>query len=164
MGAAVGFLSLLVVAGCGDGGDESTTVTKAEFTKQANSICAKGRSQIRAAGAEMNEKYYEQEGGDTASQPANIDLERKLAEAMIENSMLPAMEEQLDELESLSAPAGGEATISKMLNTYAKAIEELESKGVAAMVAFESLFAFEKEAKAYGLDCSVSFAATPGPS
>lgn len=156
----MGVISLLAIAGCG-GGDEVTAVSKAEFTKQADAVCAKSRSQIRAAGAEMNQKYYELEGGETDNKPANLGLEGRLGEEMID-SMLPAMEEQLEGFEALSVPADGEAKVPKMLESYSQAIDELERKGVGALLQFESLYDFQEEAKAYGLDCSVSFNATPG--
>lgn len=161
-GIAVGGISLIVVAGCGGGDDSTTALTKAEFTEEANSICAESRRQIRAGAAAMNRRYYQLEGVDTDSEPANLDLEMKLTERMVSESMLPAMKEQLESLEGLDAPADDEAEVSKMVETYAEAIEELEDRGVVTILQFEKLDAFQKEAADYGLDCGVSYQASPG--
>jgi NH3-dependent NAD+ synthetase len=156
LGLVAGAISVVLVVGCG-GGDDSTaaaTITKAEFTKQADAICAKSKETREAAVAEMDEKYYEIEGTDTASQPANGDLERKLAEEMVDNKIVPLMKEQLAGLENLSAPDGDEAEVSKLVESYATLLDETEKEGFKALITFVGIDDFQKKAKAYGLNCT----------
>jgi hypothetical protein len=159
-GIAVGIISLVVGAGCG-GNDSTTTLTKAEFTKEANLVCKKSRWQIRAAMARMNRRYYQIEGADTAGEPDNGNLEVELGQRMLDKFILPAMKERLEDLEELDAPAGDEARISKMLKTHAVAIDELEDKGLVLLFQFKTLHSFQREAAALGLDCTASYRVSP---
>lgn len=154
LGLVAGAISLVMAVGCG-GGDDSTTVTvtKAEFTKQANAVCAKAKKQREAAIAETDEKYYEIEGQDVSGKPANIPLERKIGEENLNQNLLPSMKEQVASMEEIGLPEGGEAKVSKMLASYSAGIEELEEKGLEALLGAETLYDFQEEAEDFGLDC-----------
>ncbi len=149
LGTILGAISLMVAVGCGGGGgDTSTTVTKAEFTKQADEICASGKEERKDAFVNYSKSIQE-----TSSSPTRS-LERKLAGEMVENYLVPSLKRQLQQLEDLGAPAADEAQVSKMLATLTVAIEELEKKGVQALVNAGELVNFQKEAQAYGLACN----------
>ncbi|HEY6144633.1 MAG TPA: hypothetical protein VIV13_00045 [Solirubrobacterales bacterium] len=155
LGLVAGAISLVMAVGCG-GGDDSTTavtVTKAEFTKQANAVCAKAKKQREAAIAETDEKYYEIEGQDVSGKPANVPLEKKIGEENLNQSLLPSMKEQVAALEEIGLPEGGEAKVSKMLASYSTGIEEVEENGLEALLSAEELYDFQEEAEDYGLDC-----------
>ncbi|HEX6153011.1 MAG TPA: hypothetical protein VFZ19_05750 [Solirubrobacterales bacterium] len=157
----VGMVGLIAVAGCGGGGDSTTALTKAEFTKEANRICKKTGWKIRGGWAWTNRRYYQIEGVKTESEPANIPLEAKLLRWAVDRFALPAMNERLEDLEGLNPPAGDEAKVSKMLDTYAILIDELEDEGAAAPDQFETLSDFLQEASALGLDCSATYRPSP---
>lgn len=159
-GMAIAVISLAVGAGCG-GGDSTTTLTKAEFTKEANLVCKKSRWQIRAAMARMNRRYYQIRGADTAGEPDDGKLEVELGQRMLDKFIVPAMKQRLEDLEELDAPAGDEARVSKMLKTYAVAIDELEDKGLVRLFEFKTLYGFQREAAALGLDCTASYRVSP---
>jgi hypothetical protein len=154
VGMALGAISLVLAVGCGGGDDSTTTVTKAEFTQQANAICAEAKKQRDAAVAKMDEKYYAVEGKNSKN-PANVPLELKLLEEMLDETILPSMKEQLAGLEELGVPAGDEAKVSKMLKTYSGAIRVLEDKRVEGLAGLPELYDFQEEAETYGLDCAV---------
>jgi len=149
-----GAITVFLAVGCGGGDDSTTTaITKAEFTKQADAICAETKKKREAAVHAMDEKYYEIEGRDTATQAANGQLEAKLAEQMID-SIVPAMEKQLASLEDLGAPAGDEAEVSKIVNSYSSLVDEADKEGFKAMIKYVGITDFENKAKAYGLNCA----------
>jgi hypothetical protein len=154
-------VGMIVVAGCGGGGDSTTALTKAQFTKEANLICKKSGWQIRGGWAWTNRRYYQIEGVKTESEPANLQLEIKLMRWAADRFALPAMNERLEDLEGLNPPAGDEAKVSKMLDTYALLIGELEDEGVAAPGQFERMSEFQREATALGLDCSTTYQPSP---
>lgn len=162
VGLCMGAISLILVVGCGGGGDSSTSadggdstaiISKAEFTKQANQICAKAKKQREAGIAETDEKYYELEGQDVSGKPANVQLEKKIGEENLNKTLLPSMKEQVAGLEEIGLPKGGEAKVSKMLASYSAGIEDVEERGLEALLSAEQLFDFQKEAEDYGLDC-----------
>ena len=152
MAVAVGVLAVAVLgAGCGDDGEStaSASVTKAQFTKEANSICAERRKEQTAA----FENYGKEVQAASKDGEAAAKAERKVANELIEEKILPSLEDQLDQMEELGAPTGDEAEIARMLNNLSKGIEELEEGGVRKLVEGGSLLDFQKEAKAYGLKC-----------
>ena len=92
------------VAGCG-GGDDTTEVettaalSKSEFVTQANQICREGNMETDAA--------FE-----------NFDNETSKAEAetVIEDTFVPSVQRQIDEIRDLGAPEGDEAKVDHMLD------------------------------------------------
>lgn len=149
-GVAVGVTMLVLAVGCGGGGDSSTEVTKAEFTKQANAICAEERKKRDDAYANYSKEVRARVNGVAVPK-----LERALANKMIDETVVPSLESQLGQLEKLEAPAAEEAKISKMLRTLSKATVELEKGGIRKLVIGGKLTTFQEEAEGYGLDCSI---------
>jgi hypothetical protein len=109
----------MIVAGCGGGGDsttESSSLTKAEFLEQGNSVCAKGNKEI-----EEGFEEFEKENGLQDKQPTKA----QLTEA-IETVVLPAVRDQVEGIEALGAPSGEEAKVEAITVAADEAVEEGE--------------------------------------
>lgn len=152
-GIAVGAALLIFAVGCGggSGGESTTEVTKAEFTKQANVICAEGKEK-RSAAYDDYSKEIRAKIGISKRDPK---YERAQANKMIAETVIPSLETQRNQLEELDAPASDEAQISKMLNSLSKAAVELENGGIRKLISGGKLLNFQEEAESYGLTCDV---------
>jgi hypothetical protein len=109
----------MIAAGCGGGGDsttDSSSLTKAEFLKQGNAICAKGNKEIQDGFEE-----FEEENGLQKKQPT----EEQLTEA-IETIVLPSVSGQVEGIEALGAPSGDEAKVEAITDAVTEAVEEGE--------------------------------------
>ena len=136
----------VLVGGCGGGSEASSGPTKAEFAEQADAVCAKRKREWQGALV----SYKKEVRAEGAQNKPAIQLE--LADELLRDPMLPALEDQLERLEKLEAPEGNEAQAKKMLRALSGAIREVEDKGVKALS--EAAFAsFEKQAKALGVTC-----------
>ncbi len=149
LGWVVGAIVLVMAAGCGGGDDSTTTMTKAEFTKQASAICTEGKAELRAAIADYNKKI--ESTPNATSSPA---YQREAMKVTLNSSILPAMREELAQLEELTAPAGEEATASELVKTFSLVVDNLEENGVRGLFNPKQYFRFHKEAKAAGIDCT----------
>jgi hypothetical protein len=141
VGIGVATAVCLAGLGCGGGG-ESSPLTKAEFIKQADAICAKVNKENTSEVA----AYKKQHSITLRSGEAAVD-------EIFENVVVPSIRRQVEQLEALSPPAEDEEKIAKMIGHLSQAAESLAEKG------FEGLggsgFApFQQEAVEYGLeDC-----------
>ena len=109
----------MAVSGCGDGGDDGDTtasLTKAQFVKQANAICAKHNKQVAT---EFNE--FAQEG--------NLE-DRSAAEVTkaVADIGIPALKKQLDELQALPVPEGEEEEVELIFQRLERTIEKVEDE------------------------------------
>ena len=107
-----------VIAGCGSSDDDSSTtasLTKAEFSKEANAICERGRQKALAS---------------TATTEA----------AVIEESTLPAIESSIEEVRALQVPQEVETQIKVLLDSMEAAADEVESKSVSTLGELEATF------------------------
>jgi hypothetical protein len=145
----VGVVALgAVIGGCGGGGDSSSTLTKAEFVKQANAICATRKQEWESGLASYNEEVKEKKA---TSDPK---AQEEIAVVQIEETMLPAVKTQLTAMEDLAAPEGEEAAVTKMLGGLSKEIKQVEKEGIYGLSKTHQFEDFEEEAKKLGLDCS----------
>jgi hypothetical protein len=111
----------IVAAGCGSSSDSTTdttvvVLTKTEFIKQGDAICAKGSEALS------------QEAEDFAKEN-NIDTEKptkKQQEEVIETVVGPALQAQADELSELGAPDGEEDKTTAIVEALESGAEELE--------------------------------------
>jgi transketolase len=134
------------VSGCGGGSDDSSSLTKAEYTKQADEICAKRKKEWKSDLASYEKEVVEKKA---TSDP---EVQKELAESLLQESMLPALQEQLKALEELSAPEEIEKQAEKMLKSLSSGVGGVEKEGVESLTS--SGFAkFEKESKALGVTC-----------
>lgn len=145
--AALAAISM-IAAGCG-GGDDSTDstassgLTKAEFLKQGNAICAKGEKELN----EEFEKFAEEENLSENKPPT----EAQLAKAT-EEFFLPIIKEQVEGIRGLSPPAGEEQQVDKVLTAAEEGIEKAEEDPASLANEKEDPFAKANElANEYGL-------------
>lgn len=98
--ALLGALAALaiIVAGCGGGSDstESTSsLTKAEFVKQGNAICAKGNEEIE----EGFEKFGKEHGFSKEKEPSKAELEEA-----VETVVIPSVNNEVESIRALGPP------------------------------------------------------------
>jgi hypothetical protein len=131
--------ALLAFAGCG-GGDETTALTKAEFTKQVN------------AGCKEHQKEREELFKKVSAELDPSEVTRADQEDLITEVLLPPFEKDIENMKSLAPPEGDEKKVEAIIEAMEKAIKDVEAK---PLVALRSTSQFA-EARAlfvkYGLD------------
>jgi hypothetical protein len=148
----------LVGVGCGGGSDETeSTATKAQFVKKAESVCVKWSKERTAAGAGFRKKMGpavpKPDFGSAERKAKQKELE-KIATQLLEESIIPSLRSQQEDLEDLAIPSGSEPKVEKMLKSLETGTDELEEEGVEGIVGnqFDN---FEAESEAYGWNCQV---------
>lgn len=126
--------------GCGGGEEEaeSAPLTKAQFVKEAEAICAES---LKAR--EERIASWEEEGSADGMKGAA--LIRAMGEAVA-----PSLRREAEELKTLAPPANDEAEVTRMIEALSDAVEALEegdSKG-----AYRDIPRLERELASYGLD------------
>jgi len=136
----------LVAAGCGGGGDTTATtvaLTKAEFLKQGNQICAEGNKEINAGFEEFlktNNIKHNQE--PTAAQKTEI----------AETVLLPSVTKQVEGVGNLTPPSGEEEQVEEIITAAEEAIEKGEEDPASLVTEGSGPFAkANKLAGDYGL-------------
>jgi hypothetical protein len=141
--AALAAISM-IAAGCG-GGDDSTDssgLTKAEFLKQGNAICAKGNKEI-----EEGFEEFEAENGLENKQPTKAQLTEAIEEVII-----PAVRGQVEGIEDLEPPSGEEAKVESVTAAASEGLEKAEEDPAAMTSEKADPFAKANElANEYGL-------------
>lgn len=110
----------LIVAGCGSSGgstDTTSSLTKAEFVKKGNAICAEGNEEI-----EEGVEKFAKEHGINQKQPPTKAQYTEVAEEVL----LPAVSNQVEGIRGLGLPSEGEEEADKVLKAAEKGIEEAE--------------------------------------
>jgi hypothetical protein len=152
IGRIFGVVALVAIAalaaGCGDGSEASSEVTKAQFTKEAEAICAERKEDWDAGVAEFTK--------ETKAEKLGFKAMRKRSEAFFAESVLPLLQTELEALEELDVPAEDEAKVEKMLQNRAQGVEKLEAEGVEVLLDPGTFGEYEKEEKAYGLECGLA--------
>jgi len=140
--AAVAAIAM-IAAGCGSSDDDSSALTKAEFVKQGNAICAKGNKEIEGE-FEGFAKEHNLSGDKEPSKEV-------LGEAA-EDIVIPSVNVQVEELRELEAPSGEEDQVDEILTAAEEALETGEEDPVALTNEDEDPFAkANKLAQDYGL-------------
>jgi hypothetical protein len=132
----------LTAVGCGSSGSTASTasavggpsITKAEFVKKANAICAKGNAVDKAAGAKLG------------AQPSEKEIT-----AFVKGTEAPAIQGQIDAIKALGAPAGDEKTVAKILGLAQGALEKVKIEPRIVSTGNDVFAAFAKVAHPYGL-------------
>jgi hypothetical protein len=114
----------IVAAGCGSSGDSSSSDTsattaalsKAEFIKQGDAICANGSKSIAT---EANE--FAEENNVNTKKPTKAQKEEVIVDVVA-----PALRKQGDEIAALGAPSGDEAEAEAIVAAVEGAADELE--------------------------------------
>ena len=110
--AAVGVMAL-GAAGCGGDDDEETTtaaLSKQEFIKQGDEICAKADKQLDQAGRELGK-----------GKPSQQAIEQFATE-----NVVPNIQGQIDAVRALGIPEGDEEQINATLDDAQEAIDQLK--------------------------------------
>jgi hypothetical protein len=136
----------MIAAGCGGGGDstsDSSSLTKAEFLKQGNAICAKGNKEIQ----EGFEEFAKENGFSEKKQPTKAQLTE-----VVETVVLPKVRGQVEGIKALGAPSGEEAQVEAITDAAEEALEKGEEEPAAMASEKADPFAkANKKASAYGL-------------
>jgi hypothetical protein len=102
--------ALAATAAIGCGGSDDDSLTKAEFLKQGNAICAKGNKEIDKAANKTFEK---------GQQPTKAQITK-----FAEDTLIPSVEEQIDGLRDLSPPSADEDKVNAILDEAESALDE----------------------------------------
>ena len=146
--AAVAALAI-VVAGCGGGSDSNSSteatssLTKAQFLKQGNAICAKGNKEIEQGFEEFGKEHH----FSKKNEPTQTELEEAAEEVLI-----PNIRQELDGIRALGAPSGEEAEVEKVLAAAEKGLAKGEEDPGAMIKEGEGPFKEANElAREFGL-------------
>ena len=119
--AALSALALAAVAGCAVSPESGGPLSREEFVKQANAICAKGNADIMAA-APQGEWPPSDEAGEAFFQ-----------------TIVTVSKKQMDGVEALKAPADLKPEVDSILSDARAILADIEAKGS------EELFASEED-------------------
>jgi len=136
-----------LISGCGGGSEDSESLTKAEYVKAADKICAERKKTWETALASYDKQVKEEK---VTTDP---EAQEEIAETVLDESMVPAVNTQLEQMEELEAPTEMEQKVTKMLTNFSGEIEEVEKEGVAGLNTTGQFGGFVEEAKALGLNC-----------
>ncbi len=149
---------LLVVGGCGDDEDETTTANAtgatgatgagagllpADFATEADAICAEGDKEIDEEAGEVF--------GNAQQEPSPAEQEK-----FFTDTVTPGIQEQIDGLRDLGEPEEGAEEFATFLDDAQAALDEVEEDPSLVIGEGEDPFAdVEEQAKALGLkDCA----------
>jgi len=155
------------LAGCGGSDDEDATassITKAEFIKQADEVCREGEKRVQKdfdAYVKENEDLKEPTDADYAAlvaavlapnaehlkEPTDADYA-----ALVAAVLAPNAERETEQLRELGAPDGDEEQIEAMLEAREQGLKDAEARPKAVVTSGEDIFAgASKIATDYGL-------------
>lgn len=146
--AAVAAMAM-IVAGCGggsdssDGTDSASSVSKAEFVKKGNAICAKGEKEV-----EKGVEKFTEENNLSGTNPAT----EKQVEEMAEEFLVPAVRKQLKEIRALGIPSGDAKEVEAIFAAVEEALKKTEEDP--SVIAQDGVGPFKKANKLsreYGL-------------
>jgi hypothetical protein len=139
IGAVMAFAA--IAAGCGSSDsttDSTASLTKAEFLKQGNAICAAGNKEINAGFEELS---FDEKKGPTEAQ----------IEEVAEDTVVPSVTKQIGEIRDLGFPSGEEETYETFLDNAEAAVEEVEEDPSSVAGNSDPFADVNKEANAIGL-------------
>jgi hypothetical protein len=131
--------TVFLAVGCGGSDSETSSLTKAQFIKQADQICAdvakKRQAAVNAFEADM---------------PQGVKASAAYLDQNLKEVVAPSLRREAERLEALPVPEGDEAKVQSIVDRLLKASTALE-KGGAEGIAKAGFPEFEQEAAAYGL-------------
>jgi hypothetical protein len=142
IGAIAAALVLIVaVAGCGGGSDDSSSSTaaalsKEDFLKQGNQICADGNKEIEAASSQVF----------SSGKPSQDEMD-----AFVNDTLIPSVQSQVDAIRALGAPEGDEDQVNAILDAAQGAIDEAKADPTLLEGNNDPFAETNKLANAYGL-------------
>jgi hypothetical protein len=125
-------LSAVLAAGCGSSSDDKT-LSKSDYIKQADAICAKDNKKLQAAGEKLGNRPSKQQIAQFAK-----------------NDLVPTISSQIQELRALKPPKADQAKLNKLYDEVDRTLASLKSDP--AKATRDDPFAHANAgAKAYGL-------------
>lgn len=114
-------VALVAVAGCGsddDNGSEETqaTLTKVEFIERGDAICKKAEER-----SEPEAEDFAEENGFDLEKATDEELEEAIAAVLV-----PALNQQAEEIDALGAPEGDEGQIDAIVVALEEGTAEVE--------------------------------------
>jgi hypothetical protein len=130
-----------VGVGCGSSSkSKSSGISKAEFLKRGNAICAKGNKQINVAA----HKVF---GNNSKKKPTTAQM-RKFATTIL----VPSVASQVNGIRALGAPKGDESKVKAIVDAAQQAVDKGKKDPLALTTNGPGPFAkANKLAKSYGL-------------
>ena len=126
----------LLAIGCGGDDDGGSSISKQEFLKQGNEICAKGNQELDQA---ANETFS---GGPPSEEEVVT---------FVDDELLPNVEGQVSDLRDLGAPEGDEDEVNAILDAADQAIEAIGDDPAAAFRGDDPFAEANQLARDYGL-------------
>lgn len=122
---AGGLLSVLLAAGCGgtsDGADEVTasSLSMAEFVKQADAACVKRQEEAREDFIAYSERVAKS-GETTAEREAHL-------ATVAETIVMPGLQQQVEDIRALGAPKGKEGEVEALLLALEEGAEKVRAQ------------------------------------
>jgi hypothetical protein len=107
-----------LLAGCGGGGDESSTgsISKAEFIKKASVVCKKGTERLQHA------VFKFLRHGRELRRPSNSESVR-----LIGTVIVPSVRQEIKEFKALGVPSGDEEKVDAMVGALEEGAETAEN-------------------------------------
>jgi hypothetical protein len=139
--------AILIAVGCGGGG---SSLTKAEFVEQADTICRRAEEKKGAA----IEKYILELGVSPTKPMTHPQVERQTKKVI-----LPPIRSAITQISELGAPSGEEETIDKLINSLEAASDKTEERSEKTNLKYIDPYAeAAKLARQYGFKaCFVSY-------
>jgi hypothetical protein len=136
--AALALVAL--IAGCGSSDDSSSSLTKAEFVKKGNAICAAGNKEI-----EDGFEAFAEEHDLSGKQPPSEAESKEVAETVL----IPAVSKQVEQIRALGPP---DDEAEEVVDSAEESLEKAEEDPVGFIEGDGAGFAAtNKKARAYGL-------------
>lgn len=116
--AAAALMLTLALAGCGGGDDEDqpSSITKAQFVKQADEICAATEKEQRKLLTKFQQENKNAKGGP------------QLTEEMITSAAIPPLEKQAEKFAELPSPDKEAAKAEAYAEAVEKAIRDVKKE------------------------------------
>ncbi len=113
-------LALVVVAGCGssdddEGGEETQTLTKVEFIEQGDKICEEAEDR-----SESEAEDFAEENGFELEKASEEEIEEAITEVLV-----PALNQQAEEIQALGAPEGDEKRVEAIVTALEDGANEV---------------------------------------
>ena len=130
-----------LIAGCGGSDDSSSSLTKAEFVKKGNAICAAGNKEIEAGFEAFGKEHHLSE-----NKPPSEAESKEVAETIL----IPAVSKQVEQIRALGPP---DDEAEEVVDSAEESLEEAEDDPVGFVEGKggASFAETNKKARAYGL-------------
>jgi hypothetical protein len=139
---------LLITAMVGCAGSDDPPLTRAQYLKRADAICARAeKEQFKDFQAALDSAT----NGHSVSPPA----EKKAVQELSAELIIPRAAQMVDELADLEAPEGNEHVVEELIEIYRAAVKAAENQP-SSFLSGKAFAEANEAAKGYGLQkCTV---------